>query len=408
MAEKALVAFGRYLKLLRERRGFSLDDVATLTKAYPEPVNKGYLSRAERGLSHIAFSKIVALGRAYEIPIDVFGEKLSLDLEVDQLKDAPDTEGKIFGELLGEGTRLTDRGLRLQGYAVMRDAVHRAGVDPVVPNYANRMEQVAAAGLTFGIASGALGRFQLARWEIRSSEELNALRAEFMPTASIQLSNIHRRLGDLVTARHYADRAVARAEESPSQRFLADAWMTRGLVANAEDQFDVAIEFYKRAYAGFRDSRKQPEAARAMANLASAYVNANRLGAARRAVDVAFRLATQTGSDGTRARMRILLGEIESLGGQKERAVPLWLEALEIAKRSHDRVAAFKAEFQLFKHALDEGHTTAANSFGRRLNRLWPWIQPGEDEVGQFRQLWVAHRPRRGRRVATSQRRNSR
>ena len=103
MAEKAIVAFGRYLKILRERRGLSLDDVVTLTKAYPEPINKGYLSRAERGLSHIAFSKIVALGRAYEIPIDVFGEKLSLDLEVDQLKDPPETEGKTLGELLKEG-----------------------------------------------------------------------------------------------------------------------------------------------------------------------------------------------------------------------------------------------------------------------------------------------------------------
>src|SRR5215831_7525585 len=99
MAEKALVAFGRYLKLLRERRGLSLDDVATLTKAYPEPVNKGYLSRAERGLSHIAFSKIVALGRAYGVPMDVFGEKLALDLEVDRMKDAPKTEGASFIDL---------------------------------------------------------------------------------------------------------------------------------------------------------------------------------------------------------------------------------------------------------------------------------------------------------------------
>ena len=99
MAEKMLLAFGRYLKLVRERRKLSLEDVATLTKSYPEPINKGYLSRVERGLARVGFSKMVALSHAYDVSLDVFGEKLALDLEVDRLKDAPDTRGKTFGEL---------------------------------------------------------------------------------------------------------------------------------------------------------------------------------------------------------------------------------------------------------------------------------------------------------------------
>jgi transcriptional regulator with XRE-family HTH domain len=103
MADHMLVAFGKYLRLVRDRRKMSLSDVVTLTKSYPEPIGKGYLSRVERGLARVGFSKMVALSRAYEIPLDAFGEKLALDLEVSQLKNAPNTAGKTFGELLDEG-----------------------------------------------------------------------------------------------------------------------------------------------------------------------------------------------------------------------------------------------------------------------------------------------------------------
>jgi tetratricopeptide (TPR) repeat protein len=408
MAEKALVAFGRYLKLLRERRGLSLEDVATLTKAYPEPVNKGYLSRAERGLSHISFSKIVALGRAYEIPIDVFGEKLSLDLEVDQLKDAPETEGKGYEELLQEGGRLNKLGLRIQAYAFLRDSLAKASSDPVAKLHASRAEQIAAAGLSLGILAGASGRLQLATLEIDYALSTGALSPDQLATASIQLTNIHRRTRDFEKARTFAVRALEDAQASPTRRFLGNALAANGLLADAEKRFDEAIEFHKRAFALFRGENRDAEAARAMANLANAYFNAERFGAARRALEVAFRIATESGNEGTRSRSKILLGEIESLQGRRSQAVTLWLSALDIAKKAHDRVAAFKAEFQLFKNALGEGHATPANAFGRRLNRLWPWIPSSEPEVSEFRELWSRHRPKRRRVVAKAQHPSSR
>src|SRR5882672_9368946 len=111
MADRMFIAFGKYLKLVRSRRNMSLSDVVTLTKSYPEPVGKGYLSRVERGLARIGFSKMVALSRAYEVSLDAFGEKLSLDLEVDELKNPPKTNGKTFGELTEAGVVFNRRGL---------------------------------------------------------------------------------------------------------------------------------------------------------------------------------------------------------------------------------------------------------------------------------------------------------
>ena len=60
MADRMLIAFGKYLKILRDRRKLSLSDVVLLTKSYPEPVGKGYMSRVERGLARVGFSKMVS------------------------------------------------------------------------------------------------------------------------------------------------------------------------------------------------------------------------------------------------------------------------------------------------------------------------------------------------------------
>ena len=161
MADRMLVAFGKYLRLLRDRRKMSLSDVVTLTKSYPEPVGKGYLSRVERGLARVGFSKMVALSRAYEVSLDALGEKLSLDLEVDALKNAPNTAGKTFGELTTEGTAFSQRGLRWHFYAAIRDALPRATLDQLHGSYRDYDEQVASAALSHGVAANATGRYAL-------------------------------------------------------------------------------------------------------------------------------------------------------------------------------------------------------------------------------------------------------
>jgi len=182
MADRMFIAFGKYLKLVRSRRNMSLSDVVTLTKSYPEPVGKGYLSRVERGLARIGFSKMVALSRAYEVSLDAFGEKLSLDLEVDELKNPPKTNGKTFGELTVEGVGFKQRGLKWHFYAAMRDALPRAALDPLYGRHRDQREQVTRATLSHGVAAGATGRYVLALVEFGFvMEHLDALSEEELP-----------------------------------------------------------------------------------------------------------------------------------------------------------------------------------------------------------------------------------
>ncbi len=92
MAENCAVAFGRYLRMLRERRGLSLDDVATMSRSLADPVDKSYLSRCENGRHGIGFSKAITLSRIYGVPTEVLAERLELDTELDRI-GGPDTSG---------------------------------------------------------------------------------------------------------------------------------------------------------------------------------------------------------------------------------------------------------------------------------------------------------------------------
>jgi tetratricopeptide (TPR) repeat protein len=404
MAEKMLLAFGRYLKLVRERRKLSLEDVATLTKSYPEPINKGYLSRVERGLARVGFSKMVALSHAYDISLDVFGEKLALDLEVDRLKDAPDTRGKTFGELFALAFQFGEWGMRWHVYACVRDALIKAPADALFGSFRTRDEQVVASVRTFGGAASSLGRYLLALSEFQFVVSRNDLLSEeAKPLVFQSMAAAERHLGRIDEARAHAQRAVDLAMASSSRRYLGHALQSQSLLANHTRDFQAAIEFEKQAFAAFRNAGSAADSARSLTNLAQSYFDLGRMKAARRALGAADRLATKVSANSTRARSRILLGEIEFAEKNLVRASSLWHEALEIARQTHDSVVHFKAEYQLFKLAITQGNKTVVNALGRRLERMAPWISPSEPEVGEFRRLYAIHRKPKQRSVARVQ-----
>ena len=404
MADRMLVAFGKYLKILRDRRKMSLSDVVTLTKSYPEPVGKGYLSRVERGLARVGFSKMVALSRAYEVSLDALGEKLALDLEVEALKNGPNTSGKTFGELVDEGVALNRRGLRWHSYAAIRDALTRAGVDPLHGEYRTQKEQVTRATLSHGIAARSVARYSLALTEFDFvREHLDALNEETVSVVFQQSAVAKRHLGAVAEADALADRAIDLARNAPEQRYLGEALATRGLLANQAGDHNSAITSFQEAFTVFKARKNQVNCATTLNNLAQTYFDVRRFQAARRALGAAERLATQSGADAIRARSRVLLGEIEVLAGNPKKAAELWHDAIEIARRTRDTVVHFKAEFQLFKLSIEQGNLTAANALGRRLNRMAPWISRSEPEVLDFLRLFAIHRKPKQRGVAGPQ-----
>lgn len=399
-----LVAFGKYLKILRDRRKLSLSDVVTLTKSYPEPVGKGYLSRVERGLARVGFSKMVALSRAYEVSLDALGEKLALDLEVDTLKNAPNTNGKTFAELTDEGVVSNQRGLKWHCYATIRDALPRAGSDGLHAGYGTQREQVMRATLSHGTAACGTGRYSLALTEfdyVRA--HLDVLNHGSVSVVLQQSAVAKRHLGDVAEAFELADRAVEIAKQASDPRHLGHALETRALLANQTGDHDRSIAVLQEAFVAYKESNSQLDCARTLNNLANSYFNVRRLKAARRSSVAADKLAAELGADSIRARSRIMLGEIEASEGNAKKAAALWHDALEIARKTRNTVVHFKAEFQLFKLAIEQGNSTAVNALGRRLDRMAPWVSRSESEVGEFHRLFAVHRKPKQRGVAAPQ-----
>src|SRR5262245_45295300 len=330
MADASIVAFGRYLKIVRERRKLSLEDVAHLTKAYPEPVNKGYLSRVERGLNHVGFSKMVALSRAYEVPLDAFGERYALDLEVDRLRNPPDTAERTISELMNDSVRFNDSGRRLHAFTASRDALARSDRSPLMPSYSSMSEQLAAVTLGHGVAAVGLGKFRLGLVEVQAAESMSALRDEYVPIISYELSLIHRELGDLGLGKLYADRAIEQAARTAKQRYLGEAYSARARIAAREGDFEKSVTLYQLAIKAHERSGNPADCVVALLNLASDYARVRRMGAARRAIHSAQKLEQELGTSRA-ARIDLLLGEIELIEGRPTKAAAHLLKAVEVA-----------------------------------------------------------------------------
>src|SRR5262245_37863150 len=165
MAETMLIAFGRYLRTLRERRGYSLDDVASLTRLSPDPILKGYLSRCENGKTRIGFSKMSTLCHVYEVPLEVVAERHALDMELERI-GGPDTKGRTFEDLVMSAATAFKQGHHWDGYGLVRDAAAIAANASVLPSFKDASEQLACAVMNVATTAAALGKQRLSTFEL--------------------------------------------------------------------------------------------------------------------------------------------------------------------------------------------------------------------------------------------------
>jgi len=211
MAESSAVAFGRYLRTLRERRGHSLDDVESLSRALPERIGKGYLSRCENGRQRVAFSKIITLCRVYDVPSEVLIERMELDLELDRV-GGPETEGLGFEELTNRGKDAATLGASWEAYGYFRDAIPVAASSKVQERFRDPLEQSLCAIMNYTIVASQHGRHTLSLHELEYVRSTDGLGPRCSTILLELLSQRTRSFGDLRRARALSDQAVHSAD----------------------------------------------------------------------------------------------------------------------------------------------------------------------------------------------------
>jgi tetratricopeptide (TPR) repeat protein len=386
MAESATKAFGRYLKTLRERRGLSLDDVASLSQTFPEKINKGYLSRCENGHQKLAFSKVIALSRIIEVPADVLVERMELDLELDRV-GGPDTKGMSYSELRDAGRMALDEGRFTDAYGYMRDAMSRASLDSVSPTFRDVNEQIAVAQMNCATAARPLGRRKFALHEFLYVEATKQLEPNHYAIALERISGCYRALGDFETAEKHADAAIKKAEASGDTEYVGYFYSTRAHIAFDQSDLKLAVAFYKKAYEAHKAARLTAECASSLNNLSQCYFDQKRYGAAKRTCMASAKLSKLNNHHHDLALSLILLGEIDEIENRHAQAAKKWNEAVAIAKRLKDKELRFKAEFVRFRRAVSTGDKAVARAIKRRLKRLAPWLPQDNFELNAFGEM---------------------
>jgi tetratricopeptide (TPR) repeat protein len=386
MAENWTTAFGRYLRTLRERRGLSLHDVSALSQPFADTLNKGYLSRCENGRQRLAFSKVIPLSRIYNVPADVLLERMELDMELDRV-GGPDTAGMSFSDLTKAGTEALIQGYRWKGYAYLRDALPRAGVGDLMAGFRDTEEQVLCSFMNCGTSALGLGRLRFCLHEYLFIRASGVLGPRFRPVLLERLSVTHRGLKQPEQARQFAEEAVREGEAFGELSYLGFIYFNRAKQAHEEGDHELAITFYQKAYETHRAAERPPESACALHNLAQVYFDLKRYRTARRTLIAAQRLMKPLQQHRTLALNWMLMGELDALEKQDERAAIHWREAVEMAKKLNDKVLRFKAEYLLFRQACEKGNEPAARSIERRLRKLSNWVPESTPELREFAEL---------------------
>jgi transcriptional regulator with XRE-family HTH domain len=391
VAEGSEVAFGSYLRQLRERRGLSLARVCELTKGSPEPIDKGTLSRLEHGQQTPSIFRLGPLGRIYEISADALLERMELDREVDRI-GGPATGGKSYDELHRAGGDAVVTGKRKwDAYAYFRDALPVATADKKVGAWINLVTAIRA-----------LGKNGLALHELRELEASAPLDARQRTLVHERMSGCCRCLGDMKHAEEHADVATAQALALGDARILAYAYSARAGAAIDQEQWAVADGQLLKALAAYRDGLEGQSLllpspsfeAMTLLMLAECSVNVRNMARARRFTMAAKRMSEDHHLPSGLAYSELLLGWVDEAAGRVERALTRWRRVTVLAARIDNPRLVFTAEVEIFRQAQDAGDLARARASRRRLERLVPWIPRHIPAYRRFKQLIDHDRPR--------------
>jgi tetratricopeptide (TPR) repeat protein len=391
VAATAVEAFGAYLRQLRERRGLSLDDVASLSSSFPDPIGKAYLSRCENGKLKIAFSKTIALSRVYEVPPEVLAERMRLDLEVDRL-GAPDTTGMDFRAMYKASVRASHEGRHWDAYALARDLRAVSVGSPSIDHVETVEQQELACRLRLSSITLSLDFQSFSRFE------LDSIPASKVSLYYLAVLHDRRSVHERQAQRHddaleLGDRAIEIATSQGFKKLLGPFYENRAMTLSAMSDYTAAIESQQQAIACYDDSTATVDKIQAYARLGTIYIGARRLRAARSVLDVALRLAREENLRRSQAQCLCLRGDVEWELKREDKAQSDWQKAADLLRGTSELRLKFIANTRLFRVAMCRKDEATLRRLRRRLSRWKAAVPSTLPELQELSQLEVESRP---------------
>ena len=395
MPVTANVAFGRYLRMLREDHGFTLTRVCELSQL-STPVDKATLSRLERGQQGATLAVLIPLGRIYDVSADALIERFELDAECERACSL-ETEDKSYAELRAAGRRsLENASLKWQAYGLFRAALDRAGIDPPQPGYTEVQER-AAARMNLASVARSLGKNRFALHEFQELVRRDELPPGMNTMAIDRIANCYRCLGEFGIAEQFVGDAIAEALQAGDKQTLAFTYFTRASNILDQSASDEGIDDLKRSFVAAREAAATAGAPRnptlgvnALIKLADAYYQTARYEKAGRVALAARDLSRKLEVASGEAYSEVLLGLLDENRGRNDAAVRRWRRVIELSRKLRNTRLNFVAEFFVFRRAMFGDNRALARAARLRLEKLAPWVPPFLPQLQEFKAMTTA------------------
>jgi len=392
MANSAATAFGRYLHGLRERRGLILQEVEDRALAAGHRIDKGTVSRFERGRQRLSVPALLPLGRIYAVPFEALLERLELDHDAEQLE--PSENGDTYEDLSRRGRRaLFRRSRKLEAYGCFRDAQDAFRAGRAHP--AHETSEKAIAWLNLATVARSLGKNRYALHELTELRSTSGLDGGLESIVLDRLGNCYRCLGHQSRAERCLEEAVVAATSANDPSVLAYAYYSWGALEHDRGAWDRSLELLERAHRVHRESADSTGAARpnptfeveVLLKMADAQLRRGAPDSSGRQALAARRLAVKRGYTAGLGYAEIQLGEVHDRVGRDARAMEHWFRAVELGREIANRRLEFLAEFQRFRQLTKAGSFSLARASRRNLERLAVSCPDHLEAVAEFRVL---------------------
>jgi transcriptional regulator with XRE-family HTH domain len=371
---------GNYLKQLREGYGYTLRRVEERATAIGEAIDNSQLSRFEKGKAVPSFDKLRALGRIFNVPVQSFSDALDLE-EYRHLKPESDD----YAELIRAGGAWFARGEHGRAYVTYEHALDVAGAGEAGPETA---EKIADARWRMASALKALGKLYMTERELR---EILKRRRELSPRtqrrALLQLSYLHRELGDLYLASVLARECLVLAELDEDRLAQAGVLNTLGNIEHDEGNPEKARECHERALAildglgGHHEMR-----ATVLTNLGGCIVELGRMTEGQGLLREAHMISRNGGFRRVASLSLTRLAEAEMQAGESNAALRTLDESDKYATGKSESYTdiLFLNAFHRWAMARDRGNPTRERIAFGRLRHLRSRLQRRFPEVDEF------------------------